>query len=383
MIDKPTHGLDLYLVGGAVRDQLLGHPWHERDWVIVGATPEQMLSRGFRSVGKDFPVFLHPDTHEEHALARTERKSGHGYTGFSVHAAPDVTLEDDLKRRDLTINAIAQTPDGQYVDPYGGVHDIEARLLRHVSEAFAEDPLRVLRAARFLARYTQYGFSVAPETEALIRQMVRSGELNHLVAERVWKETEKALNERHPEAYFDLLERTGALAVVMPSLLGAALDAGIPRLTSYLTATEKANDSVALQGVTKAQVVWALLVSPLTEETIETLCRSLKAPNEYRQLARQLAVLIALWPASGPRTAEQVLAGFDRLDIWRHPERLNAILPLLPFCGINVNDEQLVQLATAARAISPQALMDKGFQGAALGRAITEKRHDLVAGMLA
>lgn len=381
-MDKPTRGLEVYLVGGAVRDQLLGHPWHERDWVVVGATPEQMLARGFRSVGKDFPVFLHPDTHEEYALARTERKSGHGYTGFSVHAAPDVTLEDDLRRRDLTINAIAKTPEGRHVDPYGGTRDIDARVLRHVSQAFAEDPLRVLRAARFLARYSQYGFSVAPETEALMRQMVSSGELDHLVAERVWKETEKALNERHPEAYFELLARTGALAVVMPLLSEAVLSVGVIRLTAYLTALDNTEERVGTEGVTQAQAVWALLLSPLAEDATEALCRALKAPNEYRQLARQLAVLIALWPANGPQTAEQVLAGFDRLDVWRHPARLSDMLPLLPFCGINVDAEQLQLMANAARAISPQVLMAEGYQGAALGCAIAEKRRQLVTDAL-
>ena len=371
MTDKSTHGLEVYLVGGAVRDQLLGHPWHERDWVVVGATPEQMLARGFRSVGKDFPVFLHPTTHEEYALARTERKSGHGYTGFSVHAAPDVTLEDDLKRRDLTINAIAQTPEGQCVDPYDGAQDIAARTLRHVSEAFAEDPLRVLRAARFLARYVQYGFTVAPETEALMCQMVSSGELNHLVAERVWKETEKALGERHPEAYFELLERVGARAVVMPRLPEEALIEGTARVVAYL----------AHHGAGNALAVWALLLSTLPDADIESLCRALKAPNEYRLLARQLAITVALWKGSA-LTAEQVLAGFDRLDVWRHPSRLHDILPLLPACGVNVNGEQLQQLASAARAIAPQALMAEGFQGAALGRAIAEKRQQLIESAL-
>lgn len=375
MTDKPTHGLNIYLVGGAVRDQLLGHPWHERDWVVVGATPEQMLARGFRNVGKDFPVFLHPETHEEHALARTERKSGHGYTGFSVHAAPDVTLEDDLKRRDLTINAIAQTPDGQLVDPHGGAQDIAARQLRHVSEAFAEDPLRVLRAARFLARYSQYGFTVAAETEALMRTMVVSGELDHLVAERVWKETEKALSEPHPEAYFELLQRVGALAIVIPDLPMSALTAGIDRLKAYLASLEALGTRP--QHLDRTQAVWALLLSALSEDAIEALCRALKTPNEYRLLARQLAVVMSLWH-NGARTAESVLAGFDRLDIWRHPARLDDVLPLLPVCGIDVDGKQLQQLARAARAISPQALMNEGYQGAALGKAIAAKRQQLV-----
>ena len=205
-----------YLVGGAVRDSLLGYPFHERDWVVVGATPQQMLDLGYQQVGKDFPVFLHPTTKEEHALARTERKSGKGYTGFSVYAAPDVTLEQDLLRRDLTINAIAQADDGSIVDPFGGAADIENKILRHVSDAFAEDPLRVLRVARFYARYAHLGFNVAPETQALMRRL--SDELNTLTPERVWQETAKALSEQTPQAYFQLLHDSGALAALMPEL---------------------------------------------------------------------------------------------------------------------------------------------------------------------
>lgn len=380
MTDKPTHGLNVYLVGGAVRDQLLGHPWHERDWVVVGATPEQMLSRGFRSIGKDFPVFLHPDTHEEYALARTERKSGHGYTGFTVYATPDVTLEDDLARRDLTINAIAQAPEGQLIDPYGGAKDIKACQLRHVSAAFAEDPLRVLRAARFLARYCQYEFSIAPETDVLIRQMVSSGELDHLVAERVWKETEKALSERHPEAYFELLKETGALAVIMPEFPASALDVGLMRLKRYLAIP--ASWENAKQELSRTHAVWALLLSFLSEDVIEHLCRALKAPNEYRTLARQLAVIVALWPTNGPQTAAQVLAGFNRLDIWRHPARLDELLPLLPICGFDMDVERLLQLAVVARSISPQTLMAKGYQGAELGQAIAAERQHVIAAAL-
>ena len=184
--DPRLDGLEVYLVGGAVRDARLGWPVGDRDWVVVGATPEAMRLRGFKSVGRDFPVFLHPDTHEEYALARTERKQGHGYTGFEVHASPDVTLEADLARRDFTINAMAETPDGELVDPYGGAADLAARRLRHVSAAFVEDPLRVLRAARFLARYRKLGFTIVAETMALMRQLTESGEMQYLVAERVW-----------------------------------------------------------------------------------------------------------------------------------------------------------------------------------------------------
>jgi len=205
-----------YLVGGSVRDQLLGLPAKDRDYVVVGATPDEMIAAGYQPVGKDFPVFLHPQTHEEYALARTERKSGRGYTGFAFHAAPDVTLEDDLRRRDLTVNAMALDENGALIDPFGGARDIEARVLRHVSEAFAEDPLRVLRLARFAARFTD--FTVAPETMALCRQLVADGEIAELVAERVWQELSRGLMEAVPSRMFGVLRDCGALAVLAPEL---------------------------------------------------------------------------------------------------------------------------------------------------------------------
>lgn len=207
-----------YLVGGAVRDGLLNLPLKDKDWVVVGATPGQMLALGYTQVGRDFPVFLHPENHQEYALARTERKSGNGYTGFICYSAPDVTLEQDLARRDLTINAIARDAEGQYYDPYGGRADIEQRILRHVSAAFNEDPLRVLRVARFAARFAHLNFRIAAETMALMRSMADSGELNHLTAERVWKETESALLTRNPQVFFQVLRDCGALAILFPEL---------------------------------------------------------------------------------------------------------------------------------------------------------------------
>lgn len=210
--------LDVYLVGGAVRDGLLGLEVYDRDWVVVGATPEEMLANGFQQVGKDFPVFLHPRTREEYALARTERKVGVGYHGFEVFADPNVTLEEDLIRRDLTINAMAKSPSGQMVDPYGGQKDIENKLLRHVSEAFAEDPLRVLRVARFAAKLAPFGFKLAPETQALMTQMVCAGELSDLTPERVWQEVVKALNTDKPSLFFTVLDSVGAVEVLFPEL---------------------------------------------------------------------------------------------------------------------------------------------------------------------
>ena len=219
-----------YLVGGAVRDALLGLPAGDRDFVVVGASVQQMLDAGYRQVGRDFPVFLHPETGEEHALARTERKSGRGYTGFVVHADPSVTLEDDLRRRDFTINAIARAGDGTLVDPFGGARDIEARVLRHVGDAFVEDPLRVLRAARFMARFAPLGFTVAPETLALMRQIAASGELAELVPERVWQELAKALRAAAPGAFLRTLREADALRAVLPEV-----DAlyGVPQRAEY------------------------------------------------------------------------------------------------------------------------------------------------------
>jgi tRNA nucleotidyltransferase (CCA-adding enzyme) len=210
--------MDTYLVGGAVRDALLGFPFSERDWVVVGATPQDMLDAGFTQVGRDFPVFLHPQTKEEYALARTERKQGHGYTGFVVHADPGVTLEDDLRRRDLTINAMARAPDGTIIDPYNGRDDLEDRVLRHVSPAFPEDPLRVLRVARFAARYAYLGFTVAEETLALMRRIVDQGELAHLSAERIWIEIERALREASPQVFIEVLRECDALKALLPEV---------------------------------------------------------------------------------------------------------------------------------------------------------------------
>lgn len=207
-----------YLVGGAVRDKLLGRPVHEHDWVVVGATPEQLLAQGYSQVGRDFPVFLHPQTKEEYALARTERKSGRGYGGFVCDFSPEITLESDLLRRDLTINAIAEDADGSLIDPYGGQADLQARLLRHVSLAFREDPLRVLRVARFACRYAPLGFTIAPETLDLMRTIANDGELQELTPERVWKETERALGEAQPQVYFRVLRDCGALAVLFPEI---------------------------------------------------------------------------------------------------------------------------------------------------------------------
>src|SRR5688572_13415647 len=261
-----------YSVGGAVRDELLGLPVKDRDYVVVGATPEEMVRLGFKPVGKDFPVFLHPETHEEYALARTERKSGRGYKGFKVYAAPEVTLEEDLRRRDLTINAMAKAEDGTLIDPFGGQRDLEARVLRHVSEAFAEDPVRILRLARFAARF---GFDVAPDTMTLMRRMVECGEADYLVPERVWQEFARGLAEPHPELMFDVLERSGLLGKLFPELKSR------PR---------RYGGSLAVR--------YAHLTWPLDEAEIEALSERLRAPNVSPSSCRRPSLPI---PGSTPR----------------------------------------------------------------------------------
>ena len=253
-----------YLVGGAVRDALLGLPVKDRDWVVVGATPQQMLDAGYQQVGRDFPVFLHPQSREEYALARTERKSGAGYTGFTCYAAPDVTLEADLLRRDLTVNALAQDADGAIIDPYGGQNDLRQRLLRHVSPAFSEDPLRVLRVARFAARYAHLGFRIAEETQALMAAMVEAGELAHLTPERVWKETESALTTRNPQVFFQTLRDCQALKVLFPEI-----DAlyGVP-------APAKWHPEIDTGLHTLMTVTMAAMLSPDVDVRLATLCSS-------------------------------------------------------------------------------------------------------------
>lgn len=391
-----------YLVGGAVRDTLLGYPFHERDWVVVGATPQQMLDLGYQQVGKDFPVFLHPKTKEEHALARTERKSGRGYTGFSVYAAPDVTLEQDLQRRDLTINAIAQADDGELIDPFGGVADLKHKVLRHVSEAFAEDPLRVLRVARFYARYAHLGFSVAAETQQLMRTL--TDELATLTPERVWQETAKALGERTPQAYFQLLYDTGALQVLMPELAALwgvpqppqwhpEIDTGVHTL---LVLAQAAMLSVRIdirfaalvhdlgKGVTKPEL-WPSHHGH--EHTglplINQLCDRLKVPNDCRELALLVCEYHQLVHRALELKSATVLKLFDAIDLWRKPTRLDAILlcctaDLRGRTGFEQTEylqaDYLQALAGAARQVSAKEMLAQGLKGEAIKQGLHRAR---------
>ena len=305
--------MKIYAVGGSLRDELLGRPVSDRDWVVVGATPEEMVARGFRAVGADFPVFLHPETHEEYALARTERKTAPGYRGFAFHAAPDVTLEEDLRRRDLTINAIARGEDGSVVDPFGGREDLRRGILRHVSEAFAEDPVRILRVARFAARF---GFEVAPETMALLRRMVESGEADHLVPERVWQEIARGLQEPRPARMVAVLRECGALARVLPEVEEHAAGDGAALLSSRLGA----GTAFGLP------VRFACLTLGLAPEAVARLCERINAPGECRDLAGLAARERSAVEGAGILGAEQLLALLERTDAFRRPERQERLM---------------------------------------------------------
>jgi tRNA nucleotidyltransferase (CCA-adding enzyme) len=409
--------MDIYLVGGAVRDKLLGVPVKERDWVVVGATPEDMVRLGYRPVGKDFPVFLHPETHEEYALARTERKTAPGYKGFVVHASPDVTLEEDLKRRDLTINAMAEAPDGTLIDPFNGREDLDQGLLKHVSKAFVEDPVRILRVARFAARFAKWGFKVAHGTHALMKQMVAAGEVDHLVPERVWAETEKALGEDRPSRFFEVLHRCGALAVIFPELERLF---GVPQPAHAHPEIDTGMHCLMVLGQAARlspdpRVRFAALVHDLGKgttpgdelpqhvgheqrsvELIEVLCRRLRIPNDYRDLA----VKVARYHGHCHRALElrpgTLLETLTGLDAFRRPEILEDFLLACEADsrgrgsdGKPANDRPYAQAEvfrtafTVARAVDAGALAGQGLQGAALGERLRELRCDAIAKAIA
>lgn len=334
-----------YAVGGAIRDQLLGLPVKDRDWVVVGATPEEMRSLGFTPVGRDFPVFLHPQTHEEYALARTERKTAPGYAGFVFHAAADVTLEQDLARRDLTINAIAQAADGELIDPHHGRADLAAKVLRHVSPAFAEDPVRILRVARFAARFAD--FSVAPETMALMRRMVAAGEVDALVAERVWQEIARGLMEATPSRMFETLRACGALARLLPEvdrLWGVPqradyhpeIDTGVhvmmvvdmaARLQAPLSARFAALTHDLGKGTTPASVLPRHIGHEARSvELLEPLCERLRVPSDCREVARLVARFHGDIGRVEELRADTQLKLLERCDALRRPERFSIIL---------------------------------------------------------
>ncbi|WP_426766376.1 multifunctional CCA addition/repair protein [Erwinia aphidicola] len=393
-----------YLVGGAVRDGLLNLPLKDKDWVVVGASPQQMLDAGYEQVGRDFPVFLHPSSHEEYALARTERKSGSGYTGFVCYAAPDVTLEQDLARRDLTINAIAQDADGNFYDPYRGREDLKLRLLRHVSAAFNEDPLRVLRVARFAARFAHLNFRVADETLALMRAMAASGELAHLTAERVWKETESALLTRNPQVYFQVLRDCGALAVLFPeldNLYGVPapvkwhpeIDTGVHALMTLAMAAQLSPE-LDIRFATLFHDVGKGLTppekwpshhghGPAGVPLVAALCERLRVPNIVRDLALLVTEFHDLVHTVQNQSAATLIALFDRVDAWRKPQRVEQIAITSEAdargrTGFESNPyPQGDYLRTAwrvAQSVSTKEVVEAGFKGSEVREELTRRR---------
>ena len=343
----PEAGLRVHLVGGAVRDRLLGLPVRERDFVVVGATAQELIRRGFQQVGRDFPVFLHPVSKDEYALARTERKTAPGYRGFAVHADPGVTLEEDLRRRDLTINALAESPDGTLIDPFGGLKDLESRILRHVSPAFAEDPVRILRVARFAARYADLGFRVADETLGLMRAMVAAGEVDALVPERVWAELAKALTEDRPSPFFEVLRDCGALARLLPELdrlwgvpqpvkWHPEIDTGVHAMMVVDMAARISPDLdvrfAALchdlgKGVTSPDILpshWGH--EERSVELLDSVCERFRVPSRCRDLARIVARYHGLVHKVDELRPATVLDLLDGTDAFRRPERFRQML---------------------------------------------------------
>ncbi|MCL2913458.1 multifunctional CCA addition/repair protein [Shewanella corallii] len=401
--------MKIYLVGGAVRDQLLGLPVKDRDYMVVGATPEQMLALGYEQVGRDFPVFLHPKTKEEHALARTERKTGAGYGGFACHAAPDVTLEQDLLRRDLTINAIALDDSGELHDPYGGQADIDARVLRHVSPAFIEDPLRVLRVARFAARFAAQGFTIAPETMSLMQEIAASGELDALTPERVWQELDKALATDHPQVFLQVLKECNALPILMPeihALFGVPqpekwhpeIDTGIHTLmvleqAARLTTDKSVRFAAMIHDLGKAltpEAQWPKHHGHGQKglKPIREFCQRLRVPNEYRDLALLASDLHQNLHNAFELRPETLLKQFDKADIWRKPERLEKLLLVCQAdsrgrTGFENADypqaDYLHEAYKIAAAVEVKQIVDAGFKGPEIRDELQKRRMNMLS----
>ncbi|WP_299773981.1 multifunctional CCA addition/repair protein [uncultured Pseudoteredinibacter sp.] len=398
--------MECYLVGGAVRDELMGYPFVERDWVLVGANQndlDRMLKDGYQQVGKDFPVFLHPQSKEEYALARTERKTGHGYAGFSVNTE-NVTLEEDLSRRDLTINAIAKSLEGDIVDPYGGQEDIRNKRLRHVSDAFAEDPLRILRLARFLARYQHLGFRVAPETMSLMQSMVDAGEVEHLVAERVWKETEKALAEKTPASYFQCLRECGALKVIMPELdalfgvpqraeFHPEIDTGIHSLmvleqACLLSSESRVRLAALLHDLGKAKTPSDILPRHHGHEQrslpiIRQFCGRLRIPKAHLRCALHLAEFHTHAHRAYELRGKTIAKLFKQLDAYRNPQALEDFLlgseadsrgrtgfEMKPY----PQKAHLEQAYQVACRINAKDIIAQGYSGSEIGLQLEQQR---------
>lgn len=361
--------MQIYLVGGAVRNQLLSLPVKERDWVVVGSDEGALLSLGYRRVGKSFPVFLHPDTQEEYALARRELKTGAGYKGFECETGIDISLEEDLKRRDLTINAMAMDEQGKLIDPYQGEVDIANKTLRHVSPAFAEDPLRVLRVARFAA--VLEGFEVHPDTMALMQSMAISGELDHLVSERVWIEVTKALLSEAPQRFFDVLSACGAMQVLFPELLENRKLTELLAKAAVLTAAEETH---------RLAVRWAACCYQLSQEAAQALMARLRVPKESQQLADLVVRYVPQLERLDPQQPEKIVGLLASLDAWRRGRRLQCFFLV---CQIVYGKEYpgcllLCRACAAAQRITAEDLLSQGYTGQALGEALFEARVEAV-----
>ncbi len=401
--------MKIYLVGGAVRDQLLQIPIKDRDYMVVGATPEQMLSLGYNQVGKDFPVFLHPKTGQEYALARTERKTAKGYQGFSCYAAPDVTVEDDLLRRDLTINAIAQDDKGNLIDPYGGLQDIENRILRHVSDAFIEDPLRVLRVARFAARFHHMGFTIAPETVALMQQIAASGELETLTPERIFTELDKALSTNSPQIFFEVLRETHSLKILFPeidALFGVPqpeqwhpeIDTGIHTLMVLEQAALLSDDNAVRFAALLHDLGKALSPKESLPKhhghgqkglaPIKALCQRLRVPNEYRDLALLVSDQHQNVHKAFELRAQTLIKLFDKADLWRKPQRLSQLLLSCEAdskgrMGFEKSDypqaEYLTKAFKLANNVATKPIIEAGFKGADIKHELIRQRIEILS----
>lgn len=404
--------METYLVGGAVRDTLLGLPVKERDWVVLGATAEIMMQQGFRPVGKDFPVFLHPDSHEEYALARTERKTAPGYHGFTVHAEPDVTLEQDLIRRDLTINAMAMTADGQLIDPYGGRQDLANRLFRHISPAFAEDPVRILRVARFAARFKHLGFTLAEETNALMQAMVTAGEVDALVPERVWAELVKALTEPSPSAFFYTLKSCGALTKIFPeidNLFGVPqpaqyhpeIDTGVHSLmcleqAALLSPSPEVRFAALVHDLGKAISPKDNLPHHYGHETkglpiLTALCERLRVPNTYRNLAAQVMQYHTHCHRAAELRAATLTDALAAIGAFKPNSHLSWFVLACEAdakgrTGLEQRPypqgELLKKAALAAASVDTSTALNSGLQGAEIGAAIRRLRIKAVADVI-
>ncbi len=388
--------MQVYLVGGAVRDALLNRKVVERDYVVVGATPEKMLSQGFTQVGKDFPVFLHPKTQEEYALARTERKSGKGYTGFVCDASSSVTLEEDLLRRDLTVNAIAQDNYGKLIDPYGGKKDLENRLLRHVSEAFSEDPLRVFRVARFATRYAYLGFTIATETMALMQSMAESGELSTLSAERVWQETKRSLLEKTPHVFFTVLNQAHGLNDWFTEL-ESNLDTALASLKTAVDLEKAKNESFVKDTgsetplpdssnseTTRLITRFTALLTHLGEEDAKQLCSRLKVQNQVSEIVI-LACKFKDFLLTMQNSPADLLALFNGCDAWRREERftllLSAFAPYAHSKGVDWQEQQkrIENALAAAKQVNVQDIIATGVKGPEIKDALNRAKLSAIA----